>query len=66
MDGRALDDPLETGGGLRVDHAVDRQTGQLVIQEIVQAGAQPVDLDRARLEHGGGVIVIGQRHQQVL
>ena len=66
MDGRALDDPLETGGGLRVDHAVDRQAGQLVIQEIVQAGAQPVDLDRARLEHGGGVIVIGQRHQQVL
>jgi hypothetical protein len=66
MDGRALDCPLKTRCWLRVDHAVDRQASQLVIQEIVQAGAQPVDLDRARLQHGSGVVVIDQRHQQVL
>ena len=35
VDGHALDDSLETGGGLRVDHAVDR-VGELVIQEIVR------------------------------
>ena len=53
-------------GRFGVDHALDREAGELVIQEIVEVGAQPIDLDRARLEHRRGVFVIGERHQQML
>ena len=54
------------GGRLGVDHAVDHQAGQIVIQEVGQAGPQPLDLDRAGLEHGHRVLVLGQRHEQML
>ena len=40
--------------------------GQLVVEEVHQAGPQPLDLDRAGLEHGHRVLVLGQRHQQML
>ena len=66
MDRGALDDPLEARGRLGVDHALDRQAGQVVVQEVVQAGAQPVDLDRAGLEHGDRVLVVEQGHEQML
>ena len=66
VDGGALDDPLEAGGGLGVDRALDGEAGELVIEEIHQAGAQPLDLDGTGLEHGQRILVLGQRHQQVL
>ncbi len=66
MDRGPLDDPLEAGGRLGIDHALDREAGEIVIQEVVQAGAQAVDLDRARLEHSGRVFIVEQGHQQML
>ena len=66
VDRGALDDPLEAGGRLGVDRALDGEPRQLVIEEVHQAGPQPLDLDRAGLEHGHRVLVLGQRHQQML
>ena len=66
MDRGPLDDTLEARGRLGVDHALDREAGQVVIEEVVEAGAQPVELDRAGLEHGDRIIVVDQRHQQML
>ena len=66
VDRRALDDPLEAGGRLGVDRALDREAGELVVEEVHQARAQPLDLDRAGLEHGQRVLVLGQRHEQML
>ena len=40
--------------------------GQLVVEEVHQAGAQPLHLDRAGLEHRQRVLVLAQRHQQML
>ncbi len=66
MDRGALDDPLEAGGRLGIDHALDREAGQIVVEEIVEAGAQAVDLDRAGLEHRRRILVVEQRHEQML
>ena len=66
MDRGALDHALEAGGGLGVDRALDGEAGELVVEEVHQARAQPLDLDRAGLEHGQRVLVLGQRHQQML
>ena len=66
MDRGALDDALEAGGRLGVDHALDREAGQVVVEEVVQAGAQAIELDRAGLEHRHRVLVVDQRHEQML
>ncbi len=66
MDRRTLDHALEAGGGLGVDRALDREAGELVVEEVHEARTQPLDLDRARLEDRQRVLVLGERHQQVL
>ena len=66
MDRGALNDALEARRRLGVDHALDRQAGQIVIQKVVEAGAQAIDLDRAGLEHRHRVVVVDQRHEQML
>ncbi len=66
VDGGALDDPLETGGRFGVGRALDGEAGELVVEEVHQAGPQPLDLDGARLEHRQRVLVLGQRHQKML
>ena len=66
MDRGALDDALEARRRFGVDHAFDRQAGQIVIEKIVEAGAQAIDLDRAGLEHRHRVVVVDQRHEQML
>jgi hypothetical protein len=58
VDGRTLDDSLKARGRFGVDHAFDRKAGELVIQKVVEVGTQPIDLDRAGLEHRGGIFVV--------
>ena len=64
MDGRALDDSLETGGRLGVDHAFDHELVSSWSRKSFRL-ARSRSTSTARLEHGGGVLVVGQRHQQV-
>ena len=67
VDHGALDDALETGGGLGLVVArVGREIGELVVDVVEQALLQRLEIDRARAHHGGGVAVVEQREQQML
>ncbi len=66
VDGGALDDALEAGRGLGVDHALDDEAAQVLIEEVGKAGAQPLEVDGAGLEDRHRVLVLGERHQEVL
>ena len=66
MDHRALDHALEAGGGLEIFGAVGDQVFQLGFEIGHQAAAQLVEIDIAGAHHGGGVLVVDQRQQQVL
>ncbi len=62
----AMDDALEAGGRLRLGRALHEQGGELVVEELGDAGPELVDVDRARLHDGGRVAIVEQRQQEVL
>jgi hypothetical protein len=65
VNGGALHHPLEAGRRLGIVKPVDHQVRQLVVEIAFQVIRQLVDIDAAGLEHGDGVLVFGQRHQQM-
>ncbi len=62
----AVDDALEAGGGLGLGGPLQEQRGELVVDVFGDAGAQPVDVDRAGAHDGRGVAVVEERQQEVL
>ena len=66
MDRGALQDPLEAGGGLGVLVLVDDEVAELVVDIAQKLAAQPIDIDAACAQHRDGVLVLGQRQQQML
>ncbi len=66
VDRRPLQHALEARGRLGVLAVVGHQIGQLVVDIAEHIAAQPVDVDAARAQHGNGILVLGQRQQQVL
>ena len=66
VDRGALQDALEAGGRLGVAGAVGHQAGKLVVEIVDDVAAQPVEIDAAGAQHRGGILVLGQRQQQML
>ncbi len=66
VDGRALHDPLEAGGRLRLVLAVDDQVLEFGVEIVDDVLAQHVEIDVAGPHHRRGVGVVDQREQQVL
>ncbi len=66
VDRGALDHALEARGRLGVDHALDGEAGEVVVEEVVEARAQAIELDGAGLEDRHRVLVVDQRHEQML
>ena len=66
MDGGAVDDALEPGGGLGLIKLVDDERGQIVFQKIREAVLDLRDVQAAAAHDRGGVRIVGQRVEQVL
>ena len=66
VDDGALDDALEACGGLRILVRAGGEIGELGLDVFDEVPAQHVEIDVAGPHHGGGVIVVDQREQQVL
>src|SRR6185312_16344192 len=66
MDDRALNDALETGGGLGVVVAFHHEIVEFAVDVIDEIALQLLDVDIARTHDGGGVLILDQREQQVL
>ena len=65
MDRGALQHALEARGRLRVVAVVRHEVGQLVVDIGQNVAAQPVEIDAAGAQHRDGVLILGQREQQV-
>ena len=65
VDGGALHDALEAGGGLRVAGAVGREAREVLVEELAQVLAELVEIDATGAQHGGGVAIVGQAEQEV-
>ena len=65
MDHGALDDTLETGGGLRLRCSIGNKVRKLGVDVVSQIVAQFLDVHAARLHHGHGILVFGQREKQM-
>ena len=63
---RALNDPLEAGGGLGVLRAVGHQIVELGFEISDERPAQLFQIDVARPHDGGGVLILDQRKKQML
>ena len=61
-----LDDALEPSGRLGLAGIVADQAGELAVDIFGQVAAQPLDIDVAGAHDGDGVLVVGQRQQQML
>jgi hypothetical protein len=66
MDHRALDDALEPGSRLGVVAIVDHQARELVVDIVLEAAPQDVEIDAAGTHDGRRVLVVHQGEQQVL
>ena len=66
MDDGALDDALESRRRLRILAAVGDQIGELGVDVIDEVAAQGIEIDVAGAHHGGRVLVVDQRQEQVL
>jgi hypothetical protein len=65
MDGGALDDALEAGGGLGVTGAFGDEAGQVLVEEFGQVALQLVHIHAAGPQHGHRFRVVAEREQQV-
>ena len=65
VDHRALDDALEAGGRLRVLVRAGGEVGEFGVDVFDEVAAQHVEVDVAGAHHGGGVLVVDQRQQQM-
>ena len=63
---RPLDHPLEARGRLGVLIGIDDQARQFLVEIAAQLIAQSVEVDAAGMQHGGRILVVGQRQQQML
>ena len=66
VDHRALDDALEAGRRLGVLAAVRDEVLELGVDVLDEVAAQHVEIDIAGAHHGGGVLVLDQRQQEML
>ena len=66
VDRRPLQHALEARGRLRLAGAAADQAGELAVDIFGEVAAQPLDIDVAGAHHGNGVLVVGQRQQQML
>ena len=66
MDHRALNHALETGGGFGVVVAFHHQVVELAVDVIDEIALELFEIDVARAHHGGGVLILDQRQQEVL
>ena len=66
MDRRALQHPLEAGGGLGILRMVADQPLQLGLDIVGEVAAQLVDIDIAGAQHRDRILIVGQREQQML
>ena len=65
VNGGALDDALEAGGGLGLLAVLDDEALQIVVDVAHDVLAQQVEIDIAGAHHRGGVGIVDQREQQV-
>ena len=65
VDRGALDDALEAGGGFRITRPIGGQAGEILVEEFGQVVAQLVEIDPARLQHGGGIGVVRETEQEM-
>src|SRR3712207_6409464 len=66
MNGGALQDALESGSRLRVAVPARDQVGQLVVEVLGHLLAQPLQLDAAGPHDRDGILVLGERQEQML
>ena len=66
VDDRALDDPLESGGGFGVFLRSGGQIGQFGVDVFDEVSADHIEINAAGTHDSGRVLVIDQRQQQVL
>ena len=59
MDGRALEHPLEAGGGLGLAPAVGDEIAELAVDVVDQVAAQALDIDVAGPHHRDRVGILG-------
>ncbi|MBP2298243.1 hypothetical protein J2850_000917 [Azospirillum picis] len=65
VDGRTLQNPLESSRWLGVVGPVRDKVRKFVVEVIRQFRAQSVEIDPAGAQDGGGIGVFGQREKQV-
>src|ERR1700730_7780449 len=66
MDRGALQNALEVRRWLGIVAVGGNKVGELVIDVVQTLATQPLDLDTAGAQHGDGVLILGQRKQQML
>ena len=66
MDRGALQHALDAGGRLGVLGVSGNQVAELIVDIGQDLAAQPVEIDAARAQDRDGVLVLGQRQQQML
>jgi hypothetical protein len=66
VDDRTLDYPLEPGGRLRVLPPVRDEVHQFRLDIFDEVAAQRVEFDVAGPHHGGRILIVDQREEQML
>ena len=66
MDHGPLDDTLKAGRRLRILAAVGDKVGQFRVDVIDEVAAQSVEINIAGAHHGGRVLIVDQRQEQML
>ena len=66
VDRRPLEHPLEAGSRLRVFGTIGDQVGEFVVEVFTELGAQLVEVDATGSQDRYGILILGEREQQVL
>ena len=65
MNRRPLQHALETRGRLRIVAMRSDEVGEFVVDVIQDLSAQAIEIDPARAQYGDGILVLGERQQQM-